>query len=200
MSRGRPRAFDRDKALRDAMLVFWRKSYNATSVRDLTEALGIGMPSLYSSFGCKEDLFVAAAVLYMQDARKIWQVMEGLPPRAAIEAVLHATARELSDAAAHPTGCMIMNAFVDENMPAAVAQAIRQGRRDWNCAIHKQLERALAAGEISSAADIPGLTNFFAGIVQAIGVQAHDGAPVAALSGMVDVAMGAWPAAGPKQG
>lgn len=58
MSRGRPRQFDSDKALHDAMLVFWRHGYRGTSVDDLTEALGINKPSLYAAFGDKEALFL----------------------------------------------------------------------------------------------------------------------------------------------
>lgn len=58
MSRGRPRQFDSEKALHDAMLVFWRNGYRGTSVDDLTSALGINKPSLYAAFGDKEALFL----------------------------------------------------------------------------------------------------------------------------------------------
>lgn len=195
MARGRPRAFDRDEALMGAMLVFWRKSFNATSVRDLSDALGIGMTSLYASFGTKEDLFVEAAGLYMKVAREMWQVMDGLPPREAIEAVLRRTARELSSEAAHPTGCMLTAAFVDEDMPEPVAEAIRQARRDWSEVIADQLSRAVEEGSLPPDADISSLTRFYAGIVQSVGVQAHDGASPAELDRVIDVAMAAWPEA-----
>ncbi|RVD59643.1 helix-turn-helix domain-containing protein, partial [Mesorhizobium sp. M7A.F.Ca.ET.027.03.2.1] len=55
---GRPREFDTEKALVQAMRLFWRKGYEGTSLTDLTEELGITRPSLYAAFGNKEELFL----------------------------------------------------------------------------------------------------------------------------------------------
>src|SRR5688500_20409695 len=62
--RGRPRSFDREAALDAAMEVFWRKGYEASSISDLTDAMGINPPSLYAAFGDKERLFMAAIERY----------------------------------------------------------------------------------------------------------------------------------------
>src|SRR6478609_10252610 len=62
--RGRPRAFDRDAAVRCAMEVFWEKGFDGTSMSDLADAMGIYSPSLYAAFGGKEDLFREALGLY----------------------------------------------------------------------------------------------------------------------------------------
>src|SRR5688500_13596233 len=62
--RGRPRSFDRDTALGQAMEVFWAKGYEGTSISDLTEAMGINPPSLYAAFGDKERLFLEAIDRY----------------------------------------------------------------------------------------------------------------------------------------
>lgn len=58
MSRGRPKKFNNDQALHDAMLVFWRNGYRGTALDDLTAALNINKPSLYAAFGDKEELFL----------------------------------------------------------------------------------------------------------------------------------------------
>src|SRR4029077_11955803 len=64
--RGRPRSFDRGRALERAMHVFWRQGYEATSVSDLTRAMHINPPSLYAAFGDKEQLYLEALARYQQ--------------------------------------------------------------------------------------------------------------------------------------
>src|SRR3954469_6066803 len=62
--RGRPLSFDRDAALETAMHVFWQRGYEAASIADLTGAMGITPPSLYTAFGDKEQLFLEAFERY----------------------------------------------------------------------------------------------------------------------------------------
>src|SRR5919204_30689 len=66
MRTGRPRSFDRDKALEGAIAVFWEHGYDATSISLLTQALGIGAPSLYAAFGDKRALFLEALDRYLR--------------------------------------------------------------------------------------------------------------------------------------
>ena len=56
MKAGRHRVFDKDIALEQAMEVFWTNGFPGTSLSDLTTAMGINKPSLYSAFGNKEEL------------------------------------------------------------------------------------------------------------------------------------------------
>ena len=62
--RGRPLSFDRDLALERAMHVFWQRGYEAASISELTAAMGITAPSLYTAFGDKERLFLEAIERY----------------------------------------------------------------------------------------------------------------------------------------
>ena len=48
---GRPRTFNRDVALEQAMRAFWEQGYAATTVSHLTQRIGIAAPSLYAAFG-----------------------------------------------------------------------------------------------------------------------------------------------------
>ena len=61
---GRPLSFDREAALYQAMLLFWKYGYEATSLSQLTTAMGITPPSLYTAFGDKQRLFLEAIERY----------------------------------------------------------------------------------------------------------------------------------------
>ena len=63
--RGRPRSFDREAALEQALRTFWEHGYDGTSVADLTRAMGIGPPSLYAAFGDKRTLFEEVVESYV---------------------------------------------------------------------------------------------------------------------------------------
>lgn len=71
MAIGRPRTFDRDTALDQAMEVFWRHGYEGATIAQLTEAMGINPPSLYAAFGSKEALLKAALDRYTA-RREAW--------------------------------------------------------------------------------------------------------------------------------
>jgi TetR/AcrR family transcriptional repressor of nem operon len=63
---GRPREFDRDRAIQQAMGVFWQRGYEAASVQELGAAMKLNPGSLYNSFGDKHSLFLEALQCYQQ--------------------------------------------------------------------------------------------------------------------------------------
>src|SRR6202044_2628058 len=66
MAMGRPREFDTERGLDEAMEVFWRHGYEGATIAELTTAMGINPPSLYAAFGSKEDLLKAALDRYSE--------------------------------------------------------------------------------------------------------------------------------------
>src|SRR6266446_6269359 len=60
----RLKAFDEDRAIDSAVDCFWARGYEATSVRDLAEAMGIGGASLYNAYGDKRELFIRSLERY----------------------------------------------------------------------------------------------------------------------------------------
>ncbi|MCK0068113.1 TetR/AcrR family transcriptional regulator [Kordiimonas laminariae] len=106
---GRPRGFDREQALNAAVTVFWEKGYDGTSMRDLTDAMGINSPSLYSVFGDKQQLFMAAIDHYSQNFGKspISAFNDETDIKKAIIAFLETGITEDDSTPEHPKGCFI---------------------------------------------------------------------------------------------
>ena len=67
MAVGRKKTFDEDVVLKAAMDVFWEKGYIGASLSELTQRMGINKPSLYSTYGNKEALFIRATKLYCEN-------------------------------------------------------------------------------------------------------------------------------------
>jgi TetR/AcrR family transcriptional regulator, transcriptional repressor for nem operon len=82
----RPREFDETSALKAAMECFWRRGYEATSLRDLTSAMGLTAPSIYNAFGDKQQLFGRALEQYLEltTRQRLRRLEEELPPKEAI--------------------------------------------------------------------------------------------------------------------
>src|SRR5437868_5208762 len=106
----RPIEFERDEVVRRALDVFWTSGYQATSLDDLTTAMGIGRGSLYNAFGDKHALFLEALDRYRADRlRDLTRVLEAAPSaRAGVAAVLRGTVNALWSEAIR-RGCLLVN-------------------------------------------------------------------------------------------
>src|SRR5271168_4840950 len=82
----RPREFDEATALEAAIECFWHRGYEATSVRDLANKMGISAPSLYNAYGDKRALFAQALEHYLDRSTRmrIKRLEDSLPPKTAI--------------------------------------------------------------------------------------------------------------------
>ena len=145
---GRPREFDLDEAVRDAIAVFAARGYHGTSVQDLTEGTGLARGSLYKAFHDKRSLFLAALDHYT--AASLQRLSDGLsapgPVGAAIRETLMGYARR---AAGHgPRGCLVTGAAM-EMMPedAEVAAVIIRMFRRIEDLFAAAVIRGQAAGE-----------------------------------------------------
>src|SRR5256885_1605197 len=161
---GRPREFDRDQALERAMLAFWRRGYEGTSMADLVQALGIASARIYAAFGSKQDLFREAVQRYEAGDGGFADRAMAQEPR-----VRDALARVLRDAVAtytddaHPLGCMVVTAATncaEEN--EAVAAWLAEHRRQRTQSLIDRLQRALDEGELRAGTDVQALGDFYA--------------------------------------
>lgn len=197
--RGRPLSFDRDQALEQAMHVFWQRGYEAASISELTAAMGITAPSLYTAFGDKERLFLEAIERYATGPGGGYPRALEEEPTAylAIKRCLEEAAEELTRPC-HPKGCMVVMAATNCSEASAHIQAALAKRRAASDAgVRCRIEHGISSGELPADTDAESLANFYATVFRGMSMQATDGASRESLLATAAVALKAWPKAAP---
>jgi AcrR family transcriptional regulator len=193
--RGRPRSFDREAALDRAMLLFWEHGYEATSMSELTSAMGISPPSLYAAFGDKQALFLEAVDRYIaRGGADTQSLMAGAQTaREATAHFLEASALRLTQPQ-FPRGCMVVLAAVSCSEEAAPVQhKLAACRAAWERAIRLRIERGIAEGDVPAGTSAAALASFYMAVVQGMSLHAKDGAPRRRLQEIAETALRAWP-------
>ena len=197
---GRPLSFDRDKALHAATLQFWRTGYETTSVSDLTHAMGITAPSLYTAFGDKESLFLECAAKYANPGPKSTpQLIADAPSaRHAAQQLLEVSARWFTQQHA-PAGCLVASAASSgSDQSQRVRAALKNIRQANQKALRKRAERDIREGRLPKTADAQALASMTMALIQGMSTLARDGAGQKALLDLARSAMDAWPSADPS--
>lgn len=142
----REKQFDRDAALDKAMRTFWARGYEATSVQDLLDSMGLNRGSLYATFGDKHALFLEALRMYDREVRQrlLRTLREKLSPKEAIRELLRSFERQsATNSPGH--GCFLTNTALElaahdkearsivaqsqEEIETFFAETIRAGQR-----------------------------------------------------------------------
>ncbi|HMB76711.1 MAG TPA: TetR/AcrR family transcriptional regulator [Kiloniellaceae bacterium] len=162
--------FDSDAALGKAMETFWVRGYEATSVQDLVDSMGIDRGSLYATFGDKRQVFVAALRRYDDHYRKAWVngLASTMAPRAVIlsvfedgiAAALGAKARE---------GCLLVNAALelspqDPEVGHIVSSAFVEMERFFQAMIEAAQAEGAVPRRIVATEAAAGLLSLFLGL------------------------------------
>lgn len=190
MPRGRPRAFDREHALRIAVREFWERGFEPVSVAELTAAMGITPPSLYAAFGDKKTLFREAVDHYRHTDGAFFgaALADGSTVRDGVAAALRAAAVQYTRAD-RPAGCLVINAAVNCTPASADIAALLCAERAANlAALRTRLE---ADGH--PPAEAATLATYVGVVLQGMSHHARDGATTDDLLAVADTAMRAWP-------
>ena len=191
--RGRPRAFDRDLALEAAMRVFWEKGYVATSMTDLTTAMGIASPSLYAAFGSKEDLFREALDRYDSNFRNLAgeALNSDAPLRDQFERLLHLSARENDRQT--PAGCMMLMACEQRaELSPELAEDLSSRRAVAVALMEQRLHRAMETGEVPADIDARAIAEFYGTLQRGLSISAKTGATPEELRSVIASSMAVW--------
>jgi AcrR family transcriptional regulator len=193
-SKGRPRAFDADRVLDQALEVFWRKGYEGASLSDLTHAMGINRPSLYAAFGDKEALFRLALDRYARGpASYVLKALEQPTARAVVENMLRAAANVVTDPR-NPAGClMVQGALACSEAAGPIQQEVAARRVAGEAALRQRLRRAKAEGDLPRDSNPADLARYVATVAHGMSVQAAGGASRSQLRRVVQTVLRAWP-------
>ncbi|MGW2371277.1 MULTISPECIES: TetR/AcrR family transcriptional regulator [Kitasatospora] len=194
--RGRPPAFDREEALTAATRLFWERGYEATSVTDLTTAMGIRPGSLYAAFGDKRTLFEEVVRRYGHSPVGAFvgvALAEETCARAAFTRILREAAAIYPDPS-HPAGCLVITAATNVSPQDAGVQAHLRELRNRNRQVFAdRLRTAQLDGELPPGADPEALAGYLATVIQGMSQQARDGATAEDLARVAELALRAWP-------
>ncbi|MFJ3876081.1 TetR/AcrR family transcriptional regulator [Streptomyces sp. NPDC090077] len=169
----RTKEFDPDAVLQSALELFWRRGYEATSVADLVEHLGIGRASIYATFGSKRELYLKALDRYAEtfDPLLLDQLSAPGPALPGVRAVVRRFAAEAATPGERLTGCFVTNTAA-ELAPHDDAAARRVGV-SWDrfeTLLHSALVRAQGQGELEAGRDPRALARMLLVLLQGVRV------------------------------
>ncbi|WP_037677309.1 TetR/AcrR family transcriptional regulator [Streptomyces griseus] len=177
-TRGRPRAFDRDRAILEAARLFWRRGYSGTSTRALTAALGLSTSSLYAAFGSKAGLFEETVRTYAERYREIYrQAVSEKDIRTVIERILTDSVHEFTQPSdAHP-GCLISSAVMTDSTSTLDTHAYFAELHGSNDQILlARIERAIQDGQLAAGTNAAALTGFVQSVWHGLSARSNLGA------------------------
>lgn len=187
----RTKAFDEDRAIDAAVDCFWTHGYEATSVRDLAQAMGIGGASLYNAYGDKRELFVLSLERYANRSmrERIARIENRHPPRQAIAAFL---GEIISRSASDPDckGCLLVNSALDvASRDAGLSKAVAAYLGEIRAFFRRSLEAGQRTGEIAETVDSDVVSAHLLGVVLAVRVLARTGAKRSLLESVAQPAL-----------
>jgi TetR/AcrR family transcriptional repressor of nem operon len=170
----RTKEFDPDAALQAALELFWERGYEATSMADLVEHLGVARASIYSTFGGKHELYLKAFDRYLQNADPdiVAALSQPGPALPAVRALIWRYAHE-SIADERRRGCLVVNTAVElAPHDRAAARRVEASWQTLEVALTSALTRAQAQGELAEERDPRALARFLLTVMQGMRVLA----------------------------
>lgn len=184
-SGGRPRAFDVDVVLDEALELFWRKGFRSTTTRDLEAQLGLSQSSLYNTFGSKQELMTAALDRY--EDRITGELIEPLESSEHGLAAIDTFFSQLGHWVTHEgqRGCMLVNLMAEDGGETdEIRDRTRRYRNRVRKAIRSALRRAVKSGETADEA-IDMRVESLMGMVLALNVAARGGAASSEMTRLI---------------
>ena len=186
----RSKAFDEDAALQGAMDLFQAKGFEATSIQDLVDHLGISRQSLYDTFGDKQALWLASLERYRQAVRRPFvELLEGPTPlRKALASLFNLALDRLLS----PDGmsCLMAHAALERALADPETRTcVGNNLNQFFALFETRLRRAQGEGELGPGHDPAALARYLQNAIHGLQVTARSGASRDDLEGIVRVTL-----------
>ena len=191
---GRPLSFDRGTVLERAMHVFWRSGYETSSILDLTRAMGITAPSLYSAFGDKKHLFLEAMQLYMGDVESAARQIAMAPT--ALEAAhgLLLASAVIYTGEDTPPGCLLASSTATGSQDSNdIRMLVADVRREMLFIFEKRIKKDARKRIVRPETNAFALAANVIAVQLGLSVLARDGLKRSELLGIIDEFLKGWP-------
>jgi AcrR family transcriptional regulator len=187
---GRPISFDKGAALEAAMLLFWERGFEGTSMADLTKAMGLSPSSIYAAFGDKYALFSLAVKRYTESrAQYATKALEEPTLEKVVRALFDNTVAFLTTPG-HPPTCMTLAGAVGCSVDASPARDIMiEIRKQNEVLMSERFLQARKSGDLSKDVNIDDYTRYLSSILAGLSIQAANGSTKAELKRTAKMAL-----------
>lgn len=185
----RPIEFDRLEAVDKAMHVFWQKGYEATSLPDLLDAMGLSKSSFYQSYGSKQELFERSICRYRESVvdEMLRKLEESPSGRHFIEWAFSEFAAR-PPAASSTRGCFVMNCASEFGQShRSIARLVGEGMQEFEDVFLKAIERCQREGDIATDRNAQALARYLVSSRSGLKTMTKAGVDAATLEDIVDV-------------
>lgn len=190
---GRPRTFNHDEALNEAMLAFWEYGYETTSMALLSKKMSMNAPSIYSAFGDKKALFLKALDMYVGDLKEIKTFIDSSPSAfEAADQLLKLSAVRFTGKHT-PCGCMLASATASGSKESTDVKEVASNiRLKIESFLRARIERDQEDKILPKSAPADGLASLTISVIQGMSALARDGASRKKLLLIAETSMMAW--------
>ena len=176
--RGRPRSYDPEKALGEALETFWTSGFASTSLDDLAAATGMNRPSLYAAFGDKKQLYLKSFEIFAGGLRAALSALaeNDAPPRKALERFYADAAEIYLSGPDGPRGCFIIcTAPVEATADGDIRKALSAVLTDIDEGLEAFFEKARAKDELAKDADPAARAKLAGAVLHSLAIRARAG-------------------------
>lgn len=185
----RKKNFDENEILEKALHLFWRKGYNATSIQDLVDELGINRASIYDTWGDKHQLYVAALQRYRQNSSS-WllnQIRSEKPASEIIEAFLNHVIEDVMQDD-DKKGCFVVNSTTElANLDEDIQTLVSENKRTIERVLTELVKEGQESGEFNTTRSPQAYARFIFNNINGLRVVCKTSASREELQEVVDI-------------